>query len=99
MKVASTKIHEIKIQKHYYDKVVDGTKTFEIRFNDRSYKEGDLVVMTMIDEDEHVTSLKVSARVGFIATYAQREGFVVFSLLDVNIIPESPESEVEEEKK
>lgn len=33
--------HTLKIQKQYADAVLNGTKTFEIRKNDRNFKVGD----------------------------------------------------------
>lgn len=33
--------HRLKIQEQYADAVLNGTKTFEIRKNDRGYKVGD----------------------------------------------------------
>lgn len=35
--------HKIKIKKMYYDAVLSGEKTFEIRKNDRDYKVGDII--------------------------------------------------------
>ena len=35
--------HELKIYRKFADAVVSGKKTWEIRFNDRGYKAGDLV--------------------------------------------------------
>jgi len=37
--------HELKIWPQYYCRVVDGSKTFEIRENDRGYQPGDTVVL------------------------------------------------------
>lgn len=51
------KIHEIKIAEDYADAVLDGSKTFEIRRNDRGYQKGDLIKFIVIDRD---LSLKVS---------------------------------------
>ena len=35
--------HELKIEDAYYEAVIEGIKTFEIRFNDRGYQKGDTV--------------------------------------------------------
>lgn len=37
------KIHELKIKEEYYRAIIDGNKTFELRKNDRDYREGDLI--------------------------------------------------------
>ena len=45
------KVHELKILQDYADAVFEGSKTFEIRYNDRGYQAGDailFVVMTRI---------------------------------------------------
>ena len=39
------KIHEIKIAGMYYEDVVSGKKSFELRKNDRGYKQGDKLIM------------------------------------------------------
>jgi ASC-1-like (ASCH) protein len=33
--------HELKIDTAYLDQLVEGSKTFEIRYNDRGYQKGD----------------------------------------------------------
>jgi hypothetical protein len=38
-------IHEIKIQEEYFDKVLKGIKSFEVRKNDRDYLAGQEVVL------------------------------------------------------
>lgn len=39
------KVHELKIQPEYYEAVVSGEKTFEVRKNDRGFITGDLLVL------------------------------------------------------
>lgn len=39
------KVHQIRLAKPYFDDVVDGIKTFELRKNDRGYKKGDILEM------------------------------------------------------
>lgn len=38
-------IHELKIWPEYFEAVKSGKKTFEIRKNDRNFKEGDILVL------------------------------------------------------
>ncbi len=38
-------IHELKIWPQYYCRVADGSKTFEIRKNDRAFQSGDTVIL------------------------------------------------------
>jgi hypothetical protein len=37
--------HELKIWPQYYCRVKDGSKTFEVRTNDRGYQPGDTVIL------------------------------------------------------
>lgn len=37
--------HEVKILPEYYDKIVAGLKTFEVRYDDRGYSDGDILVL------------------------------------------------------
>ena len=42
--------HELKTWPEYFHAVVDGTKTFDIRRNDRDYKVGDVLVFKEWDK-------------------------------------------------
>lgn len=50
------KLHELKILHEYLIDVTLGTKTFELRKNDRDYQEGDLIRFIDIGEDDTTTS-------------------------------------------
>ena len=43
-------IHELKIEKPYADAILEGNKTFEIRYNDRGYQKGDLIKFNVTDD-------------------------------------------------
>lgn len=43
--------HVLKVQPPYFDALLDGSKTFEVRRNDRAYQKGDTVVLTAYDGD------------------------------------------------
>ena len=45
-------LHELKILPEYYDAVVNGIKTFEIRKNDRNYKVGDTLWLREFDNSD-----------------------------------------------
>jgi ASC-1-like (ASCH) protein len=43
--------HVLKITDTYYSQILDGNKTFEVRYNDRGYQKGDLIEFKT--EDSH----------------------------------------------
>lgn len=51
------KLHELKILHPYLIDVTIGTKTFELRKNDRDYQVGDLIRFIDIGEDDTTTCL------------------------------------------
>lgn len=42
-------IHELKLQKQFAQSVLDGTKSFEIRENDRGFQKGDIIEFIVMD--------------------------------------------------
>lgn len=42
--------HRLKTLARYWDAVSDGTKTFEVRLNDRAFQTGDILELTKIDD-------------------------------------------------
>lgn len=80
------KTHEIKIRCDYAEMILSGKKTFEIRVNDRDYREGDEVIMTQVDkraEPIHEAP-KIHATIGTVLEdWGLKRGYVVFLLLDV----------------
>ena len=47
------KVHELKLNTKYFDDVKDGTKTFEIRKNDRGYQVGDLLSLSRFKDGNY----------------------------------------------
>ena len=45
-------IHELKILPNYFDDVMSGRKTFEVRKNDRDFRVGDLLALNEYDADK-----------------------------------------------
>lgn len=43
--------HRLKIQEQYADAVLNGTKTFEVRKNDRNFKVGDKIVFDVVTNE------------------------------------------------
>lgn len=78
--------HFLKIERQFFDAIVAGAKTFEIRRNDRNFQPGQYVLLCEIDPQspsaDKTTGRIYRARIGHISNYAQVPGVVVFSLLE-----------------
>jgi len=79
--------HELKIWPQYYARVSDGSKTFEVRENDRGFQAGDTVILrewdpkkeTKFGVGSYTDSPWLSFRIGYVLPIDERR--VVFSLL------------------
>jgi ASC-1-like (ASCH) protein len=76
------KTHEIKLDKEYFDSVLCGDKTFEIRHNDRGYQKGDKVIMSEHSHTDYCTR-KLTATISYVTAFQQPQNQVVFSLINV----------------
>jgi len=77
------KTHELKIKPEYFNPVISGEKTFEIRKNDRDYKVGDYLILKEY-ENESYTGNEVATCVSYITSFNQKEDYVV---LGMNLVP------------
>lgn len=75
-----SRIHDLKILSEYYHAVKNGSKTFEIRKNDRKFKVGDIVVLKEFDGKSYVKSDPIIKTIKYITNYNQADDFVVFSM-------------------
>ena len=85
------KLHRIKLDIAYYDDVMSGTKTFEIRKDDRDYEVGDLVIFIPADHgivlppwgegEERI--FRITYLIGSSTFGGIREGYVVFGISEV----------------
>lgn len=79
--------HELKILPPYFEAVIEGRKTFEIRKDDRGFQAGDTVTLREYDpyrhtvEDWKYTKREHRATIGYVTAYEQQPGYVVFSLV------------------
>lgn len=74
-------IHILKTWCEYYKHILDGSKLFEIRKNDRGFKVGDVLVLQEYDKDKkQFTGEMVSKIITYITDYEQKEGYVVMSI-------------------
>ena len=61
-------IHHLKISSKYFDAVKDGRKTFEIRKNDRNYRNGNVLILRECDDGEY-TGRIVVVYVAYVLTH------------------------------
>lgn len=73
-------IHELKILPEYFNAVIIGDKTFEIRLNDRNYQIGDDVILKEYSPEVGYTGREMTKTITYITEYAQRDNYVVFSV-------------------
>lgn len=76
--------HELKIWPQYFCRIMDGTKTFEVRNNDRGFQAGDTVLLREYNNSDEalITGYTGKAReftIGYV--FPIDEETVVFSLL------------------
>ena len=81
----------LKVHRQYYERIIAGSKTFEIRYNDRGYQRGDVVHLQEYDPDavklgEGYSGRQCKAFIGHVTNLWQKENIVVFSLLSVEEI-------------
>lgn len=75
------RIHKLKINPQYFKDVVNGTKTFETRFNDRNFKVGDFLQLEEID-DKGYTGKRIVVEVIYILNDPQycKEHYVTMAI-------------------
>lgn len=81
--------HELKIWPQYYCRVADGSKTFEVRENDRGFQPGDEVVLrefnpNQLKDYENIgyTGKSLNFKIGYVLPIDDKR--VVFSLLSLD---------------
>lgn len=73
--------HELKTKEEFFRSIWAGTKTFEIRNNDRDFHVDDEVVLEEImkDTEDVRTGREVEGWITYVTDFQQKEGYVVFS--------------------
>lgn len=87
-------IHNLKSKSVYFKSVWDGSKTFEIRKNDRGFSTGDFLILQEWDKPEDLwaplrymehgaeqhTGAIILAKVTYTSTFEQQEGYIVLGI-------------------
>ena len=77
--------HQLKTWSDFFWSVVDGNKTFEIRFNDRDYQVDDyLELMEYCPLTEQYSGKKALFLVTYITDFQQKPGYVVMGIQPVD---------------
>jgi hypothetical protein len=77
-------MHDLKIWPHFFSDVLNGTKTFELRRNDRNFECGDdLLLREWNPETREYTGREIIKHVAMIVTQSEglAEGWVILGLL------------------
>ena len=64
-KVYIVKVHDLKILPPFFEEVIAGRKTFEMRFDDRGYAVGDIVLLHEWEHGQY-SGRRVSAKITYI---------------------------------
>lgn len=75
-------IHELKIQRDYFEKVVGLEKRFEVRKKDRDFRTGDLIALNEIDEAGTYTGRSALMQITYILDNAEycKGGTVIMTI-------------------
>ena len=82
------KTHELKTVQPHFNNILLGWKTFEIRKNDRDFKNGDTVILKEYDaQNNFFSGRKVTAEIENVITDfpGLEPGYCIFSLLNITI--------------
>lgn len=79
------RVHQLKIYTQYFDDVVEGKKTFEIRENDRKFQVGDVIVLNEIDKNRKYTGNSIVKEIIYLTNFMQRENYVVLGINKPNL--------------
>lgn len=94
-KIGNFKTHHLKTWTRYYYAIVNGTKTFELRKNDRNYQVGDTLVLQEYDENENeYTGRECSVVVTYVLLQATHfglmDGFCIMGFEKEKALQSSP---------
>ena len=73
--------HELKIMPEYFEAIVKGEKTFEVRYNDRNFAKGDILLLREHDGKEYL-GRTIKAEVTYLLNNPAycKEGYVIMAI-------------------
>jgi hypothetical protein len=74
-KMKQSKIHELKIMDDRLQAIIENRKTFEIRYNDRDYQVGDILLLRSPDR-----YFSISVQIIYIDDFEQKENYLVLGI-------------------
>jgi hypothetical protein len=60
------KTHTLKTETEFFDAILTGLKSFEVRKNDRDYQVGDTLILVEVSYGNEPTGLKIARRITYI---------------------------------
>ena len=78
--------HQLKTWTWFFQAIVDGKKPWEIRFNDRDFKVGDILILREFDPERNSYTGKILKRqVEYIysSAYGLEKGYVIMTLSEI----------------
>jgi len=76
-------MHELKIDPEYFQAIKDGKKTFELRKNDRDYKEGDILHLREWTKKEGYSGQNLIMRVIYILKISSFLGAFSWAIMSI----------------
>lgn len=74
-------VHELKTWPEYYEKVISGEKTFEIRKDDRGFKTGDVLHLREWDQTTGAyTGQETVVKVVYLTAFGMEPGFLCMAI-------------------
>ena len=84
------KLHNLKIKKEYFKQVFLGTKTFELRKDDRDYEVGDLIHFLDVEGEDFYYGLGNLYQITYIlkgvSEYGLQEGYAILGIRPVKFV-------------
>jgi len=76
-------LQDLKCVNPYFQDVLEGRKTFEVRWNDRNYQRGDILILREYDREKGYSGRDVYVTVEYVLKEFEglKEGYVVLGIM------------------